>query len=175
VGAFTFHSPLGAFPLAAAVRPAPGAPSAALGGTGPLAPAGRPDLDRPREIFALSKHSAGTSVQEEPIYVVIPLRVDGCPYAACGRTWRSFIVKRTRPTPPGPDRVVPLALPPGEGDHNPASSVSLAHFPALFSVERVSVVRANGPHAPECGLRPREAGSGPLACPRGGGGQQELS
>ena len=47
----------------------------------PVAPAGSrrpgrpPCRDRPPEISGRAKHSALTSVQNEPIYVVIPLRV----------------------------------------------------------------------------------------------------
>jgi hypothetical protein len=84
----------------------------------------------PREIFGCGKLSAETSVQNRAIYVVIPLRVDRsiCGMPAALRI--SFTVERNRPTPPGPDRLVPLALPPGEGDPKLPVGLLLAAFPS---------------------------------------------
>ena len=59
---------------------------------------------------ARREQSAGTSVHHELIYVVIPLRR----FLLRGVRDKLF-QERIRPTPPGPDRAVPLALPPGEG------------------------------------------------------------
>jgi hypothetical protein len=91
---------------------------AAPGGSARATPQARPHspVIALREIFGRPKLSAETSVQNDPIYVVIPLRVDR---AICGMpaALRISFLERNRPTPPGPDRVVPLALPPGEGDH----------------------------------------------------------
>ena len=120
-------------PLAArSARAARASPAAHGNPRTPSAPAASRASIVPREIFGSDKLSARTSVQNEPIYVVIPLRVDRsiCGMQAVLRI--SFTVERNRPTPPGPDRVIPLALPPGEGDHLFLFGC-LAPFPPLFA------------------------------------------
>jgi len=120
----------------------------------PSAPAASRASIAPREIFGSDKLSAGTSVQNEPIYVVIPLRVDRsiCGMQAVLRI--SFTVERNRPTPPGPDRVVPLALPPGEGDHLFLFGCQWQPSQPLFTVGDDCLLRGDGPHTP---MRPSAA------------------
>src|SRR6185437_3195687 len=61
-------------------------------------------------------------------------------------------VERARPTPPGPDRVVPLALPPRRG--GPLTPL----FSELRSLSRsLFAVGGRPPTAPECALRARVA------------------
>jgi hypothetical protein len=78
-------------------------------------PASHSGQSRPAEIFGWGKLSTGTTVQIEPIYVVILLRVDRCPSAAC-QPCCGYKLYRTEPAyPPGPDRVVPPRSPPRRG------------------------------------------------------------
>lgn len=139
-------------PLAArSARAARASPAAHGNPRTPSAPAASRASIAPREIFGSDKLSARTSVQNEAIYVVIPLRVDRsiCGMQAVLRI--SFPVERNRPTPPGPDRVVPLALPPGEGDH-------LFLFGCQWQPSQPLFTAGGRPLHPRCGLRPRKPG-----------------
>ena len=84
----------------------------------PSAPAARRASIAPPEIFGSDKLSAGTSVQNEPIYVVIPLRVDR---SICGMhaALRDKLYCRTEPAyPPRAGPCVPPSLsPPARGGH----------------------------------------------------------
>jgi hypothetical protein len=112
---------------------------------------------RPAEIFGSGKGSTGTTVQIEPIYVVIPLRVDRCPSAAC-QPCCGYKLYRTEPAYPpkvgpcGP----PSHSPPAWGHHETGSPMfgCLATFPAPVS----NHCGGTTPHTPR--LRPfgREGG-----------------
>ncbi len=81
----------------------------------PCAPGASRARIAPREIFGSGKVSAGTSVQSEPIYVVIPLRVDR---SICGMhaALRDKLYCRTEPAyPPRAGPCGPPRSPPRRG------------------------------------------------------------
>jgi hypothetical protein len=99
-----------------------------VGHTPVLASRGVPK--RPGKNLPFSKQSAGTSVHDQPIYVVIPLRDDRCP-SVLDVIGLGFTVERRRPTPPGPDRVVPPRSPPRRGGttfFSPSPSLIVENF-----------------------------------------------
>jgi hypothetical protein len=87
-----------------------------------------------------------------PIYVVIRLHrfLVALPGYAEPRMGISFLVERSRPTPPGPDRRGPRS-PPRRGP-----PLTHAHWPAAsFAVRRSFFPGGRPPGPPGCGLRPR--------------------
>jgi hypothetical protein len=70
---------------------------------------------------------------------------------------RISFTERSRPTPQGRTVWSPLALPPGEG--GPLISVRGLRPASRFPASRFPVHWRDDPHTPECGLRPRRAGS----------------
>ena len=126
---------------------------------GPCAPRVSRARIAPREIFGSGKVSAGTSVQSEPIYVVIPLRVDR---SICGMhaALRDKLYCRTEPAYPpragpcGP----PRSPPPGEGDHYFRPRTLRAASRPVFTV---GATRGRPPH-PRLSASP---GEGVVASP----------
>ena len=119
---------------------------------------------RTAEISGPGKVSTGTTVQIEPIYVVIPLRVDRCPSAAC-QPRCAYELYRTEPAyPPEPDRVVPPRSPPRRGGITKPGST-------LFVCLRQTPPNLVSSH---CGGRPPtprlSAQAGPIAEPATGSG-----
>src|SRR3984893_9034945 len=97
----------------------------------PSAPAARRASIAPAEISGSDKLSAGTSVQNEPIYVVIPLRVDR---AICGMQAASRISFSCRTEPAYPPRAGPCGpprSPPRRGGPLIPVRLPMATFPAF--------------------------------------------
>ena len=117
---------------------------------GPCAPRVSRARIAPREIFGSGKVSAGTSVQSEPIYVVIPLRVDR---SICGMhaALRDKLYCRTEPAYP------PRAGPCGPPRSPPRRGGSLFPRPrtlpaASRPVFTVGDDRGRPPHPPAVGF-----------------------
>jgi hypothetical protein len=115
----------------------------------PSAPAARRASIAPPEIFGSDKLSAGTSVQNEPIYVVIPLRVDRsiCGMQAALRI--SFTVETEPAYPPRAGPCGPPRSPPRRGGPLIPVRLPLATFPGLVCCGGTT------PHTPR--MRPSAA------------------
>ena len=129
----------------------------------PWAPGASRARIAPREIFGSGKVSAGTSVQSEPIYVVIPLRVDR---SICGMhaALRDKLYCRTEPAyPPRAGPCDPPRSPPRRGGSLFLADPSFPSGPFGPLPGPCSLWGRPGddPHTPGCRLRRAKAWSRP--------------